>query len=235
MEMIKINRRLARQVDKLEFSAPVTHVYNPLNYARAPYEAYLKRFGGGTKEAVLLGMNPGPFGMAQTGVPFGDVEMVTQWLEIEAPVTKPPVEHPKRPVDGFDCPRQEISGKRVWTWAQERFGTPERFFERFFVMNYCPLIFIEASGKNRTPDKLKAAEREALFTICDRALREMVLLLNPRFAIGIGAFAEKRLLSALDDTTVVIDRILHPSPASPAANKGWAEQVDRKLRSIGVQ
>ncbi len=234
MSLQKIFRALARDVAKLEFQAPVTHVYNPLLYARTPHEAYLKRYGSGTKEVVLLGMNPGPFGMAQVGVPFGDGVMVREWLGIEGKVGRPEVEHEKRPVEGFACRRREISGKRLWTWAKDRFGTPERFFERFFVVNYCPLVFIEQSGKNRTPDKLPKDERDALFNACDRALINAIEVLNPRFAIGIGAFAENRLKAALTDESITIDRILHPSPASPAANKGWAKQVDAKLKDLDI-
>ena len=37
----------------------------------------------GRKEAVFLGMNPGLWGMAQTGVPFGTVSLVRDWMGIE--------------------------------------------------------------------------------------------------------------------------------------------------------
>ena len=70
MSLAAISRSLSRKVNALAFSPPVTHVYNPLDYARAPHEAYLTRWGKGPKQVLLLGMNPGPFGMAQTGVPF---------------------------------------------------------------------------------------------------------------------------------------------------------------------
>ena len=36
------------------------------------------------KRVVFLGMNPGPFGMAQVGVPFGEVAAVRDWLRIDA-------------------------------------------------------------------------------------------------------------------------------------------------------
>ena len=178
--LVSISRDLAKAVDRLRFAAPVTHVYDPLVYARAPHERYLERWGRGPKEAIFLGMNPGPFGMAQTGVPFGDVEAVRGWLGIEGEVGRPPREHPKRVVRGFACPRGEVSGQRLWGWARERFGTPERFFERFFVANYCPLAFLESSGANRTPDKLRAAEKEALFRACDLHLQRTVEALRPR-------------------------------------------------------
>ena len=232
--LIEISRTLAAEVDALHFAPPVTHVYNPLHYARLPHEAYLRRYGSGEKEVVLLGMNPGPFGMAQTGVPFGDPEMVRDWLGIEEPVAAPALLHPKRPVEGFACRRHEVSGQRLWGWARERWQTPDRFFARFFVMNYCPLVFMEESGKNFTPDKLPAAERQALFACCDRALRASIAILAPRVAIGIGDFAVKRLQAALGETPLRIASILHPSPANPQANRGWSAQVEAKLAELGV-
>jgi single-strand selective monofunctional uracil DNA glycosylase len=233
MTLGDISRALSERVGNLRFADPVRCVYNPLDYARDPHEQYLSRYGGGPKEVLLLGMNPGPFGMAQTGVPFGDVAMVRDWLRVVAPVAKPVAEHPKRPVLGFDCHRSEVSGTRLWGWARDRFGTPERFFERFFVANYCPLVFMEASAANRTPDKLPGAEAQALFAACDDALRDVVRLLRPRIVVGIGGFAERRARAALGDT-VKIATILHPSPASPLANRGWAAAIERQLESLGI-
>jgi single-strand selective monofunctional uracil DNA glycosylase len=234
MTLIDISRRLSERVAGLRFAAPICCVYNPLDYARAPHELYLSRYGGGPKEVLFLGMNPGPFGMAQTGVPFGDVTMVRDWLRVEAPVAKPATEHPKRPVLGFQCPRAEVSGTRLWGWARDRFGTAESFFRRFFVVNYCPLAFMEATGANRTPDRLPAAEAQALFDVCDEALRDIVRLLRPRIVIGIGGFAERRARAALVANDVAFGTILHPSPASPLANRDWAGTVERQLEGLGV-
>ncbi|HOU90027.1 MAG TPA: hypothetical protein PLU22_03230, partial [Polyangiaceae bacterium] len=174
------------------------------------------------------------FGMAQTGVPFGDVASVRGFLGIEGPVGHPPVEHPARPIEGFACRRPEVSGTRLWGWARERYGTPARFFARFFVVNYCPLLFIEPPAKNRTPDKLPRAERERLFAACDDALREVVDELAPTTVIGVGAFAEACARAALADRAVRIATILHPSPASPLANRGWAATIERQLAAAGV-
>jgi single-strand selective monofunctional uracil DNA glycosylase len=173
--------------------------------------------------------------MAQTGVPFGEVGAVRDWLKIDAAVRKPAHEHPKRPILGLSCTRSEVSGARLWGWARERFGTPARFFRRFVVLNYCPLAFMEGSGKNRTPDKLPAAEREPLLAACDRALRRAVDYYQPRWVIGVGAFAEGRARAALGETDVGVARILHPSPASPIANRGWAERAEAELRALGVK
>lgn len=234
MPLVQISRRLCARVSRLRFDSPVAHVYNPLAYARRPHELYLERYGAGPKQVLLLGMNPGPFGMAQTGVPFGDVESVRSWLGIEAEVKRPRGEHEKRPVSGFACNRREISGSRLWGLARDRWGAPQRFFERFFVVNYCPLAFLEQGGKNRTPDRLPGAERDALYAPCDEALRAIVEQLAPRLVVGIGGFAEKRALHALGALDVRIGSVLHPSPASPAANRGWADQAVAQLRALGI-
>jgi single-strand selective monofunctional uracil DNA glycosylase len=226
---------LAQAVDELSFAPPVSCVYNPLVYARAPHEIYLRRFAGGRPEVLLLGMNPGPFGMAQTGVPFGDVDSVRDWMGIEAPVLTPARQHPRRPVEGFACRRREVSGSRLWGWARQRFGPPERFFQRFLVLNYCPLCFLEASGRNRTPDRLPAAERRELLALCDRALAAAVEVVSPRLVVGIGGFAFARLQEALEGTDVRIGRVLHPSPANPRANRGWAAAAEEQLAALGVE
>jgi len=233
--LVAVADTLARRLARLRFGAPVAHVYHPLLYARAPWREYLRRYGARPREVVLVGMNPGPFGMAQTGVPFGEVTLVRDWLGIEAPVARPRGEHPKRPVRGFACTRSEVSGARLWGWARERFATPERFFARFFVANYCPLLFLEASGRNLTPDKLRAADREPLLAACDAALRRMVLVLRPRLVVGVGHWAEGRARAALAGLDLAVGRIPHPSPASPAANRGWAPQAERALAQLGLR
>jgi single-strand selective monofunctional uracil DNA glycosylase len=233
--LVEASRRLARAVARLSFAPPVAYVYNPLAYARTLHESYLCRYGQAPKDVLLLGMNPGPFGMAQTGIPFGDVAMVRDFLGLHGDVGRPAVEHAKRPVLGFACPRCEVSGSRLWGWARQTFGTPEAFFARFFVANYCPLAFMEGSGKNLTPDKLPAAEREPLFAACDEALRATVAALRPRYAVGVGGFASARLQAVLAGSAVVVGTILHPSPASPAANRGWADQVMAQLAALGIR
>lgn len=226
---------LSTELGRLRFGEPVSHVYDPLRYAREPTRQYFERYAPLGGDVVWMGMNPGPWGMAQTGVPFGAVAPVRDWLGIEAPVGKPENEHPKRPVEGFACPRGEVSGQRLWGWASETFGEPERFFRRFFVHNYCPLIFLKATGANLTPDKIRVAERRPLLDACDRALRRFVEHWQPSRILGVGAWAEGRARAALDGLDVRIDRVLHPSPASPAANRGWAEQATRQLEAMGIE
>lgn len=225
---------LADAVDRLDFAPPVTHVYNPLRYAWEPYRTYLERFGGARGRTVLVGMNPGPFGMAQTGIPFGDVAMVRDWMGITGTVGRPRHEHPQRPVRGFECPRSEVSGTRLWGWVARRFGSPEKFFRRFLVLNYCPLAFLEESGRNRTPVELPASERAALFAACDPALRAAVEALQPRALVGVGRFAADRAAAAAAGLAVPAGSILHPSPANPGANRDWEATVERQLGELGL-
>lgn len=234
MDMETITATLVKAVSELTFSAPVSHVYNPLTYAHVPHALYLKRYGQPPREMLLLGMNPGPWGMAQTGVPFGEIAAVREWMGIFAPVDKPVSVHPLRPVEGFSCRRSEVSGRRLWGWAQNRFQTPERFFSRFFVANYCPLVFMEKSAKNRTPNTLPKSERIPLFTACDQALRETVALFSPRLVIGIGAFAAERAAMALSGMNVTLGKITHPSPANPKANKDWEGLISAEFTAMGV-
>jgi single-strand selective monofunctional uracil DNA glycosylase len=233
--LVAISRELSARVDALSFPS-VPFVYNPLDYARAPHEAYLERWGRrAPREVLMVGMNPGPFGMAQTGVPFGEVGHVRDWLGICTKVDAPERVHPKRPIEGFACKRSEVSGARLWGALAERYGTPDRFFAEHFIANYCPLVFMEQSGKNFTPDKLRADERAQLYAACDRHLQALVRVLEPQWVIGVGKFTEVRAQQALEGMGVRIGTILHPSPASPLANKGWAEQADKQLRALGLR
>jgi single-strand selective monofunctional uracil DNA glycosylase len=231
--LIAAARELSAALAPMRFALPVSHVYNPLDYARVPHEQYLSRYGASRKRIVFLGMNPGPFGMVQTGVPFGEVDAVRGWMGIEAAVEKPAIENPKRPIEGFACARSEVSGRRLWGLFAQRFGTAEAFFAEHFVANYCPLAFFD-HGRNLTPDKLPASETVPLEAACDAHLRALVEALEPEWLIGVGGFAEARAAEALAGMEVKIGRVLHPSPASPAANRGWAEAAERQLRALGL-
>lgn len=233
--LVDLTRDAVAELESLRFGDPVACVYNPLDHAWDLHRKFLQRYGRGTKRYVLLGMNPGPFGMVQTGVPFGEVEAVRSWLRIDGEVKQPKNVHPKRPVEGLACKRAEVSGRRVWGWAARRFVTPTRFFRQFYVHNYCPLAFVSESGSNLTPDKLKKADSKPLFEICDRMLRRVIDALRPELVIGIGAFAEDRARRVLSSDGPRIGRIPHPSPASPAANRGWERIAEEAFAELGVE
>jgi len=233
--LVPIAERLRDDVSRLRFGPPVRHVYNPLDYGWASHREYLSRFGRGKNKVLIVGMNPGYFGMVQTGVPFGDVDMIRDWLGIHESVRRPRVEHSKRPIAGFECHRHEVSGQRFWGWARVRFGAPERFFARFFVHNYCPLCFLQESGANLPADKLpRSRSRERLFAACDRALQAVVEALAVRNAIALGRFAEEHVERALG-ATLASTCVPHPSPANPQANRGWARMMDGAVAALERQ
>lgn len=234
---IRAARKLSQEVSQLDFSACVPWVYNPLDYAWAAHEQYLLKAVRSTCRVIFLGMNPGPWGMAQTGVPFGELAAAREWLGINAPIQKPAREHPKRPIEGWECNRSEVSGRRLWGLFAERFESAEKFFDEHFVANYCPLVFMEESAKNVTPDKLPVAARQPLEDLCDAHLATLIQTLAPEWVIGVGAWAEglaKRVIEQNQITDIRIGRILHPSPASPAANKDWSGTVLKQLLAMKV-
>jgi len=225
--------KLRDAVNRLRFAPPVAHVYNPLDYAIGPYQQYLERYAQHTKRKLFLGMNPGPYGMMQCGIPFGEINAAKAWMGLDAAIEKPMKQHPKRPIQGWSCTRSEVSGRRLWAWAAKNYGSAQAFFAEHFVVNFCPLVFLETSGKNRTPELLPSAERLPLDEACMQHLRAVIDLLKPEVLVGIGGFAAKRLELARQhmhspDAYRVI-QILHPSPASPAANRGWEAAIEKQL------
>ncbi len=236
--IIEASKGLVSALEGLRFSDPVTHVYNPLDYAWEPHAQYLRRFASGKKRVLFMGMNPGPFGMTQTGVPFGEIAAVSDWMGINALVPAPAVEHPKRPILGFGCPKSEVSGRRLWGLFAEKYPRVEDFFAEHYVTNYCPLVWMAESGKNITPDKISKEEMLAVEKACDSFLATLIKELDPEYLIGVGAYAEKKLKSVmaehLSDRSYRLGKILHPSPASPAANRGWPEAAEKQLKEQGV-
>jgi single-strand selective monofunctional uracil DNA glycosylase len=218
----------------MTFSAPVSHCYQPLDYAWKSHCLYLERYGCGTKKVLFLGMNPGPYGMAQTGVPFGEIAAVRDWMKISAAVDSPQHPHPKRPITGFRCDRSEVSGRRLWGLFANIFPAASDFFQDHFVANYCPLVWMSASGANITPDKISATEIAPVEQACIEHLRKVIDILKPEWLIGVGAYAEQRLIVASTGSGLKTGKILHPSPASPAANRDWPGTATRQLTALGV-
>lgn len=236
--MINAARELSRSCAALSFGAPVAVVYNPLDYAWHAHRWYLERMAQPGVRALFVGLNPGPFGMVQTGVPFGQVHAVRTFLGLEPSVARiraPATQHPKRPVLGLACPRNEVSGARVWGWVERRFGTPQAWAQHAFIWNWCPLAFMSTTGSNVTPDKLPPRSRAPLVLECDRALLRVAQHLRPTHVVGFGAFAHARAVAALQGkVSAQFHQVLHPSPASPAANKGWDRHMDALWRTIGA-
>ncbi|MBP11933.1 MAG: single-stranded DNA-binding protein [Euryarchaeota archaeon] len=217
--------------EELTSSGTVDCVYNPLSYAWEVHKRYIEISGDKGARAVMMGMNPGPHGMGQMGIPFAATSMVRDILGISGiDVNQPSVIHPKRPVIGLDYPREEVSGTRIWGLLSETYGGADEIFGKVFLVNHCPLMLLDGErGSNITPDKIYGDTAKGLLRRCDEHLVEVVEILDADVVIGIGKFAEKRARDALDGSEVEVRGCWHPSPASPLANRNggadWRENV----------
>ena len=196
----------------------VAHVTNPLDYAWEFHEQFIDKWSGFGATTLLLGMNPGPYGMAQTGVPFGATAMARDILQIEERDVQTPLDaHPKRPIEGLSMERQEVSGTRFWSMLSDHYGLTEVIFSNIFVVNHCPLLILGETGKNVTPVDLPKSTIEPVLKACDRHLKSVVDIMGIETVVGVGNYAKKRAQSVLTD--VHVDAMWHPSPASPLANR----------------
>tara|TARA_X000000950_G_scaffold287489_2_gene399968 strand:+ start:729 stop:1517 length:789 start_codon:yes stop_codon:yes gene_type:complete len=221
----------------------VAHATNTLDYAWPLHEAWIRTWGGHGASTLLLGMNPGPWGMAQSGVPFGATATVRDELEIPDLALETPVgAHPKRPIVGLSQERQEVSGQRIWSLLFDVYGSPQGAMEHVFLVNHCPLLLLNERGANVTPDKLPAAVVAPVFEACDDHLREVVDVLGATRVVGVGAYAADRAQRALNGAkglgmspsgrTVALDKCWHPSPASPLANRNGGADWRAQVRSV---
>ncbi len=231
--IIDRTRVLRNDVSSLSFSFD-GYVYNPLEYAWAAHRQFLEKYVNHKVNVLFLGMNPGPFGMMQTGIPFGEINAVREYLKIDAPVFKPEKEHPARPVLGFDTKRSEISGQRFWGLIKSVYPDPFGFFKYQTVFNYCPLGFLlnTKTAKNETPDHLMKSERDELERICSVYLSDIIDILGPSILVGVGKYAQKKLESVA--SRQLVSSIIHPSPGNPLANVNWVENTQLKLKEIGA-
>ena len=208
--------------------------YNPLDYAWDVHEAYLRRMGGSGARTVVLGMNPGPHGMGQMGIPFAATSVVRDLLGITGiPVGQPEPADSRRPVVGLEYPREEVSGTRLWGLLSEHYGDAGAIASRVFLVNHCPLmLFSGPRATNITPDKVGGKRARALLERCDQHLREVVAALDGQRVIGVGKFAESRARSALADEAVGVVGCWHPSPASPLANRNGGADWRANVREV---
>ena len=145
----KLRDDVKKFADSLVKEGSVDTVYNPLAYAWEPHRAYLELASGEGAKTLLLGMNPGPHGMGQMGIPFAATSVVRDLLKItDLEVGQPRNPHPKRPVSGLDWPKEEVSGTRLWGLLADEYGSAESIFKSVFLLNHCPLMLF--SGERAT-------------------------------------------------------------------------------------
>lgn len=238
--VLKITTRLRDRASKICFEHKVGWYYNPLDYAWPVHRAYKESLCNPSGRALLVGMNPGPWGMGQTGVPFGDPQIVGDWMGLgkDFVIKKPASERDSRPVNGFDSERREGSGQRLYGFLKECFGNLKNFFEANFVISYCPLLMFTPEAKNLTPPNLLKKEKKKIYSICDPYLKDMINIYSPEVLVGIGKFATERLREVSPSDGDDIFRIPHPSPANPEATRNggsyWRSRVKKVLTEANL-
>lgn len=225
---------------------PIAGVLNSHQYAFCPFGEYCNMFAPAGQQplALFVGMNPGPYGTAQNGIPFGCSSFVNNWMGITQGTAGSAAVKGTELKEGIDghgfeycpavlglrCKKEEVSGKRLWGWAQSVVGggKAEAFFRHAFVYTYCPLAFF-AGGANVPLADLPVAERRTIEEHCDQALLALVLEMKPVYVIGVGNYAYSKAEKAVTKAAVescsphsmVALKVAHPSPASPGAAAFW--------------
>ncbi|XP_004872843.2 single-strand selective monofunctional uracil DNA glycosylase isoform X1 [Heterocephalus glaber] len=198
--------RLNVELSQLHFSQPVGLIYNPVDYAWEPHRSYVTRYCQGPKEVLFLGMNPGPFGMAQTGVPFGEVSVVRDWLGIGGPVLTPAQEHPKRPVLGLQCPQSEI-----WN---------------LFGNQLCPIFWCQNRNVEPFLDSHTAKQREAGKPPVRILFSSLGVITEKR--VGLGRAGRRPRPASPDPNVHVMELSAQPrTPPSRGENPTTGEHLDQ--------
>ena len=197
------------------------------------HEQYLKRFGEGRKRVVFLGMNPGPFGMVQVGVPFGEVNAVRDWMQISAPVAPPKTPNPSRPVEGFTCQRSEVRVSACGRFFAERYPHAQDFC-RPLCAELLPAGVLRSRAQRDTRQAPEERNRTALCRLRCTFRRASTRWRRNGWSAS-ASLPDAGASSACPFVPAGEDRHrAHPSPAGPIANRGWAPQAAAQLTALGI-
>ncbi|XP_046397768.1 single-strand selective monofunctional uracil DNA glycosylase, partial [Ischnura elegans] len=237
--LLAIESALSNCLNELKFTSPVGYVYNPLDYAFHLHSMFVRKYCDSPKRLLFLGMNPGPWGMAQTGIPFGEVSVVRDWFELNAEVGRPAREHPQRQIQGLSCNRSETSGRRFWGLLRRICSTPERALANAAIYNHCPLLLLSESGRNITPAELKKEQLDLIRKPCDAALVSVLRLLQVGVIVAVGKYAETRAKFVLRENPdlkehIVVFYLAHPSPRNFGI-KDWEGSSLELLQYLGIK
>jgi single-strand selective monofunctional uracil DNA glycosylase len=217
-------------------------VLDPGRYGERWHHRFRRCYPVGPRPLLVFGLNPGPYGMAQTGVPFTDLKRLEfhlprLWRELLAarePVALPGLAPPSlRP---FLTRTFESSSVRVYKFLERAFGSAEQAFRRVAFVNPCPLLFIDrATGENRTPADLPRAAPRLMreFDALRRTtVLEAVSELEARGAVLLGKDVARAAAPALR-AALPADSVLeweHPARAVPET---WARGLHESLAARG--
>eukprot|EP01023_Acetabularia_acetabulum_P031317 TRINITY_DN29446_c0_g1_i1.p1 TRINITY_DN29446_c0_g1~~TRINITY_DN29446_c0_g1_i1.p1 ORF type:complete len:252 (+),score=22.23 TRINITY_DN29446_c0_g1_i1:130-885(+) len=235
--IIRVTKAFNENIQKVVVQdEKINTIYNPLEYAWEPYENYLRKYCGDYKKTIFVGMNPGYFGMVQTGIPFGDLNMVCNFLHLQK-FQVPVKQHNIRKIVGYEIKRSEVSGQRFWGLIQTKFGHPDKFFneDSNFVVNLCPLAFLSETGKNVTPEEISIQEKDKIIVVCMAYFKQIVKFLQIQNIVCIGNFVCKEVKKSLtQDGYYNIVYMQHPSPRVQPQELQWRDVVTKQLEDAGV-
>lgn len=231
--LLGFSKTLVQSLQKIDIGQFTNDIimYNVLDYAWDAWEQYITQYAKGTAHTLVLGINPGPHGMVQTGIPFGNISTVQHYLNIQPNIQHDKISpHPRRPVLGLTYTREEPSGKLLWGTIQEMYPNPNDFFSDFFVLNYCPLAFFSNDEKasNLTPDKLPKIYQSHIEILCSKHLAQYLVGFQITRILAVGKYTQQIAGKVLEGggldilmpkQKIEVQYLTHPSPLNPNHKK----------------
>ncbi|XP_037927861.1 single-strand selective monofunctional uracil DNA glycosylase-like [Teleopsis dalmanni] len=210
----------------------ITHIYNPVEYAADLHCEYLRKYLDRPKRVVFLAVHPEQNGMAQTGVPFGNVSTVRDMMKLCGEVKQPNRLHPKHPVLGLNCHINEPSGVRFWGLMDKIAGSLDTFSEQCFVHTFCPLLFFNEYGRTIEPCVLPFEIKYPMRDLLVEALCKEMKLVQPEIIVVTGNYVYNGLQrSELYAKTLLV--MTNPHPWVPN-NHNWVRRSERWLYQYDI-
>jgi len=245
VHVVNATRLLSARLEPVRAALPAAGLkavaaIDPTSYAFGNYTRFMQLAASGPRLALFVGMNPGPHGMAQTGIPFGDVDTARVLLGGADTIDPLPG---LRAASGaaWDCKglayhRGEQSGMRLWSALSQLCGSPQAALERCCIVNYCPLYMVGPELENITPSDLPRRHdiTRALEAACDEHLRQLVLGLEVKTVLSFGSYAHASARRALSGFPVDFYTTPHPSPRRGSAAEWIASALPLLAGVLGV-
>ena len=205
-------------------------VWNPQLYGLPLYRRFaaehLPHARGGI---VAFGLNPGKYGMAQTGIPFTDVTRAARvGIAIEPPGLAPASLRPF-----LKSYRVERSSASVYGLLDEAWGSPREGWRALWAVAPCGLLFLEKDGENVTPADARLARRDDVRELRLRVIRESIAAAKPRGVLLLGQDVARVAAEALAAEDVLV--VDHPVARGPGRRgpAWWAQTVTEAVRKKG--